>query len=363
MKASLVYDGGPGVNIPASMGEPAADQLVGTDLENLGELSCRICYDSLGQGRSSEKLHEHVVEVKNLSVYEHCNFTVRFGHDDILRVLYACANRKGVWVEFSQNDELETEIEITANFRAVIEWGRNTLSFNSHVDRHNDVGTVLYDRMAALAPALASFVLRPTGDPDRLSRPTVHRTVGLSNDQAWISLWLSGSRGFTHEQVRHRFAMSQRSTRYVDEDGSPYVLHPLIEKYLRDRSVPTEERDAATTAIEDSMEADRKAYRILADALTKYNVSAGMGKTDARKQARGAARGYLGNALASEMIFSAPVSGWKHMLRQRKNRLADAEIRDVYTDVLAALKSSRYGDRFAEFTTVPSPDGIGTVLA
>jgi hypothetical protein len=61
---------------------------------------------------------------------------------------------------------------------------------------------------------------------------TWQKTEDLSDDQANITLYLYGSRGFTHEQVRHRFAISQRSTRYVDEDGSPYIMHPLVAAYL-----------------------------------------------------------------------------------------------------------------------------------
>jgi thymidylate synthase ThyX len=63
-------------------------------------------------------------------------------------------------------------------------------------------------------------------------------------------------------------------------------------------------------------------------------------KTAARKQARGAARGYLGNALASDMLFTTSVTGWKWILSQRKNKLADAEIREVYTPAWTALQSS-----------------------
>jgi hypothetical protein len=51
------------------------------------------------------------------------------------------------------------------------------------------------------------------------------------------------------------------------------------------------------------------------------------------------------------------------MIRQRLSGAADAEMRAVYSQVLVALQTSRYGDRFAEFRVVPSPDGLGEVLA
>jgi thymidylate synthase ThyX len=102
---------------------------------------------------------------------------------------------------------------------------------------------------------------------------------------------------------------------------------------------------------------------LLVAVLEDYGKAKGLDKASARKQARGAARGYLGNALATEMLFSAPVSGWKWILSQRANRLADAEIRAVYGRVLPALKASRYGAMFTGLDLVPSPDGMGEVLA
>jgi thymidylate synthase ThyX len=83
----------------------------------------------------------------------------------------------------------------------------------------------------------------------------------------------------------------------------------------------------------------------------------------ARKQARGMARGYLGNALQTEMLFSASVAQWKRMLEQRLTPAADAEIRLVYELALAELKRSRYGAAFERYELVDSPDGLGKVLA
>ena len=363
MESLLVYDGSGPVRIPPSMGEPLPDQVCGTDLENLGEVASRICYDSLGlgpdgkrRGRSAVSLHAHILEVKNLSVLEHCTFTVRLsqGHPT-LAVLMACVNRKGVRV-----DVIRGGVEITVNFRAVLEWGRVTDTTNEACGQYRvrEIGQILRHFASGLAPTIFGSATRsPFQDDAELVRP-----ADLTDDQAHVSLYLRGSRGFTHEQVRHRFAMSQRSTRYCDESISEYVIHPLIEAYCDDFLVPSEDRDDVDRAMADSMRTDRFAYKLLVEKLQAYCESKGLDRTSARKQARGAARGYLGNALESEMIFTAPVSGWKWMLRQRKNALADAEIREVYTGVLSALKGSRYGERFLDYDLAPSPDGIGTVL-
>ena len=86
----------------------------------------------------------------------------------------------------------------------------------------------------------------------------------------------------------------------------------------------------------------------------------------ARKQARGAARGFLGNALQTELVFSASVQQWHWMLDQRASQWADAEIREIYAresaTVIAALRESQYAEEFAAYKNAPAPDGIGSIL-
>jgi hypothetical protein len=363
LHASLVFDDN-SLTVPLSMGNPKENQLTGTIHENLGELASRICYDSLGTGRSSEALHQHILDVKNHSIYEHIVFTI--GLDlaatsiSSLEFVKAFSNRKGVWFE---NRKKPNEFEVTVNLRTVLEWERHTRGFN-----YNTVTAVFGEVLRRWAH---NFVPRIIPEPQLCSlagsmlKQSWYKREDLTDDQANITMYLYGSRGFTHEQVRHRFAISQRSTRYVDEDGSPYIMHPLVAAYLADERVNSDVRRVIRGNIEQSIESDRETYRALVEDL-QYYCQKHMGITDktaARKQARGAARGYLGNALASDMLFTTNVTGWKWILSQRKNKLADAEIREVYTPGLYALQSSWYGDRFAEFTLVPSPDGLGTVLA
>lgn len=369
MNASLVFDGSGDPIIPESMGVPNADQFRGTSLEKLGETASRICYQSYGcypdgkpRGRSSAKLHEHILDVINLSVYEHCNFTVRFDTRDdrtAYGIFRSVANRKGIHVELT-----DSSIEVTVNFRAVLEWLRHSSPTNDD-DYATTLWKVLYVYANELAPQIFNQYpgLRSTSGVrfTWLLGIASLKTEGLTADQAWITLYLYGSRGFTHEQVRHRFAMSQRSTRYVDEDGSPYITHPLVAKFLHQG--PWIKRQIARGLIGLSTWADRTTYRYLVRVLEAFNRGNGLDKQTARKQARGASRGYLGNALASEMLFSAPVSGWQWILKQRASKFADAEIRTIYEPALAALKSSQYGHFFDDFNLVPSPDGMGCVLA
>ncbi len=174
--------------------------------------------------------------------------------------------------------------------------------------------------------------------------------------------------GNSHEQVRHGdwTAISQRSTRYVDESGSPWVRHPLLAKYIDTLDEQTEQD--FVQVLDDTIEHCGKTYDEIVARLQPWcleNIE-GITKLGARKQGRGAARGFLGNALTTEMIFSASAAQWAWMIGQRASRFADAEIREIYSrekeSVIEALWASRYGEAFANFEIKPSPDGIGTVV-
>lgn len=348
------------INIPKGMDKPKSDQMHSTVLDQLGELACRTCYDSLGSGRSSEGLHAHIREVINLSVYEHLTFTVNFAQEPDYEIVRGLINRKGLWFEPRDDDET---FDLTVNARTVLEWGRHSLNeWSSPIVEK--IGWTLWEHGYRLAPLAfqtptPNYVNRPI--PSLMDASTL-REDDLSDQQVFLSLWLYGSRGFTHEQVRHRFAISQRSTRYVDESESPYIEHPVITAYLADTETNLEDQRQVSKAIFASTESDRTTYDLTVEMLQAWLMKKGLQSTPARKQARGAARGYLGNALASEMIFTASVTDWKWILYNRKNALADAEIREVYTPGLQALKESMWGGCFLDFNTGPSPDGIGTVL-
>jgi thymidylate synthase ThyX len=179
--------------------------------------------------------------------------------------------------------------------------------------------------------------------------------------------------------VRHRFAISQRSTRYCDESESPWVLHPLIQRLIHTdpaetaRAFNTKKKDdepelssehvvSFLTSMTTMIESCRIGYRTTVSILEKVLRDQGCKRKQARKQARGAARGLLGNALQTEMIFSAPVVFWRHILEMRCANMSDAEIRFVYNYALPVLKECRYGDRFADFELEPAVDGMGYCL-
>lgn len=184
-----------------------------------------------------------------------------------------------------------------------------------------------------------------------------------TDEEKWITLYLVGSRGWSHELVRHGdwTAISQRSTRYCDESESEWVLHPLMSKWLDENDSPVWEQ--TKERMQELLDTSKNAYRETVSGLEKWLISRGVDKVSARKQARGAARGMLGNALETEVIFSASVAQWRHMLTMRAADAADAEIRLGFAEaVLPCLRQSRYADRFADFELVSASDGIGRSL-
>jgi flavin-dependent thymidylate synthase len=342
-------------------------QLQGTPAEQLTELAGRICYDSLGTGRSSEDYHKHITDSGHTSVLGHYNVTVWNGHK-----ISPCSlmGRPGVHIR----DGFGVTC-FTANLRALTEW---PYWGNKAEDK------VTYDlvnrTLAHVAPNIWKALPHYKPEVGPISPFTVIEPS--TAEECWVSMYLSSSRGVSHEWIRHghQSAISQRSTRYVDEAESTWVRHPLVKHVFE--KVPTAAEVALGAGNHQDLGVEvadvaRKHYVRVVKFLTKYLSEKGVDAHTARKQARGAARGYLGNALQTEMIFSASIAEWKHILLQRLHPAADAEIRAVAEDALGELKNSRYAHMFngpevvrmghhffvTNWTTTASPDGIGSVLA
>ncbi len=355
ISAFLVFDGSDEIHIPSHLGRPRADQMQGTTAERLAELAGRICYDSLGAGRSSAEYHRHILEVSHLSVWEHFNFTieVRLAKPDLFPIGLQFCNRPGIHLQLISAGGQEVKVAICANVRAILDYEKW---------RHSD--PFVHDPCIAWGQLWsAAKELAPQAFPNSAGS-YLHATYlnPTHPEHQWISLFLQGSRGFSHEQVRHRWrtAVSQRSTRYCDESESDWVVHPLLAK-LQD-ALPWERTQKLLGKVIRTTERARKAYDELVFLGQMYLKGEGADAHTARKQARGMARGYLGNALETEMLFSASVAQWKRMLEQRLTVAADAEIRLVYEKALSELKRSRYGSAFESYKLVDSPDGLGKVL-
>lgn len=361
INAALLWDGFDPI-VPAAMGTAKTGQLIGTQRELVSEVSGRACYDSLGTGRDSKSFHEHLLDVKHWSVYEHPWFTVNLGlmtNGTIRDVLLALINRPAIIVTY-----IDHNLRVTLNARHLLEWDEWTTKSGIPVSMSGwSMQKDLFETFVRLARPLMPQILQRLAVNDFASSFTEASIVPpVVEQEQFISLFLSGSRGFSHEQVRHRFSMSQRSTRFCDETDSAWVEHPLTTQYFEDTGnihAPGLRGD-----IDGAIAACRNVYIRLVDQLQDFVKAKNpkLDNTSARKQARGAARGYLGNALATEMVYTASVMNWKHMIAQRGTVFADAEIRHLYSIALPELQKSKYGEAFNMYKLAPSPDGLGNVI-
>lgn len=368
-----------GVEYDAAIDQIAAKgQMQGTNLERLGEIASRICYDSLGTGRSSADFHKNIIKVNHLSVYEHCVFTVNIHtrrHEEVAE--YACLflNMPTMFVR----QTTPYDLRVTLNLRHVREWSKprhGVFVDPTLVAAFGQALNALANEQAPMIMNGVGFVVESRERDGRMevtvpgtysTMKVVEATVPM---EQWITLLMTGSRGFSHELVRHGdwTAISQRSTRYVDENVSPWVEHPLLTQFkVEADTVPRasngEKTELSVADRGNHVEGEAKrTYAIMVAKLEAWLIAKGVDKFTARKQARGAARGYLGNALLTEVVFSANVQQWKHMLGMRACQAADAEIREAFCKALPELQGSRYGAAFAGYKLAPAPDGIGQIV-
>ena len=116
------------------------------------------------------------------------------------------------------------------------------------------------------------------------------------------------SRAMTHQLVRHRIASySQRSQRYVDEEGFSFVVPPEIA---------------------DNQEAKELFERVVEDARVAYKRLQGMGV------AREDARYLLPNACCSSIVVTMNARELLHFFTLRCCRRAQWEIRAVAKEML-----------------------------
>lgn len=188
-------------------------------------------------------------------------------------------------------------------------------------------------------------------------------------EHAQYSFFVSGiSRGLGNELVRHRvgIAISQRSTRYVDESEGKWIAHPLADQLFE-----AEERETRAEVIprrpsleeewNDLIHKARVLYLKIANAGEALLKSRGVDPLTARKQARGAARGALGIALETEMIWSANVRALRHVIAMRGDPAADGEIRELGV-LLLKIMEGELPAFFGDFTIMPAQDGIGETV-
>jgi thymidylate synthase (FAD) len=132
-------------------------------------------------------------------------------------------------------------------------------------------------------------------------------------EHAYATFRISGvSRAFTHQLVRHRLcSYSQQSQRYVDESNFSYVEPDSIKN-----------NPEAHSLFEDFMDKARKTY----SELQKLGVK----NEDARF--------VLPNAVETQIVVTANLREWRHIIELRGEPGAQWEIRRAAVEILKILK-------------------------
>ncbi len=142
------------------------------------------------------------------------------------------------------------------------------------------------------------------------------RTMGHLSvfEHASFTFGIEGvSRAMTHQLVRHRIASySQRSQRYVDEEGFGFVVPPTVR-----------ENPDARRLFDEMMESCREAYSRL--------VEMGIAKEDSRY--------LLPNACCSSIVVTMNARELLHFFTLRCCRRAQWEIREVAKEMLRLCRS------------------------
>jgi hypothetical protein len=273
--AKLVWDGGDKIRIPDEMGKPRADQLQGSVFEQLSELAGRVCYDSVGSGRTSPEYHKHIKEVGHLSVYEHTHMTVEiFMPLGVLSGIFL--NRPGLWVVPTKMDSFR----VTFNPRNILDWDAwsDGMGVDDLVGKPSDykIGHILAYHAEQAYPMMVTPRER---EKDHVAWIKEHSKVvsPIGEEEKWVSMFMVGSRGFSHELVRHgdRTGISQRSTRFVAENESEWIDHPLVQEYDKHLAKTKSVGDAANFMgrIYEGKNLAKKIYGEVVDTLQPWLVS------------------------------------------------------------------------------------------
>lgn len=324
---------------------------------------CGNCYDSLGSGRDSVEYHKHITEVGHTSVDEHANITFAVALDitNYLSCVENLVNRPGIWMckevpLIAMPGKGGFILRLTLNLRAIREW--------FEFPPMNKMYAIMGNKIQLLAKEKAPLVLHALNPSD--NDFPLQIVEPKYDEEKWVSVFFTNvSRGFSHELVRHKYrtAVSQRSTRYVDEGDSHWCWHPLILKNLNvDNEVILPDdgfnKNYCMRSLKEIQTLCQDGYRALVDRLQVKLIEEGSDKFTARKQARGAARGLLGNALNTELVFSASITQWKWMFGLRASAHADAEIRVVMNEVYEQFLE-RMPHHVQGYEKVSCPDNIG----
>lgn len=208
------------------------------------------------------------------------------------------------------------------------------------------------------------------GENGRACRDNQRRIVeqrhGSVLEHLSVSLFIEGiTRALSLELNRHRhFAISQRSTRYTEEEDAAIVLEPfyaeLYEKHRGyfERSVFPQDAPDEAWLVYNHIVAQQSAiaaYQQEVKQLMKLNPN-GLSGFELRKWARGKARNVLPHGIETRGTWTGNLRAWRHFIEVRSDRHAEPEIRRLANAVLGAV--APLAPIYFEDYTVEMVDGI-----
>lgn len=324
-------------------GKAGPHQFTGGPLDNLAELSGRICYSSVSEtkGKPSEKYHKHIAEVKHDSIYGHCvlPFEIDLYDAEGFReiILLGLTSRPGVWI----TEVSKGYIRVVVSLRAVLQW-YNAVSSGQGEWRHgpailsdyyppnedgkdtySNVNYAVYFGMYCAFHDLAKLTLAVRDKEYFIDTQDFGFHVLLDkpkyDQEHWMSFYIDEvSRDLLQELVRHHYqtAFSVRSTRYCDEAESNFITPPYLEQITS--AVCNTELERAHGVALDS-------YRMVYENLVWQQVPL--------KTARGVARSILPGGTETKLVFSASVAQLKWLISMRNHESAEPEIRKLAAEL------------------------------
>lgn len=280
---------------------PPAPQFTGTQGEKLLEYAGRICYDSFGKpgSRPTAAYLDHIVESRHTSILGHAVLHFSASEYELKKFVWMFRSEPGWYIDHANT--------LTINLRLLERKKPYFYEF------YPEVWNAFHEAYPLVITHRCQKVMEP-----RLflyEKPGKHQ---------WVTFHITCSRSCSHEWVRHSFqsAISQRSTRYVEEGDYKLSLHPLFSS-LPDLSRKFR-RDAEMFASQ-----SKQLYEGVVKKGEKILLARGFEKSKARKMARGAAARFLPHGLPTQFVYSASLYEWDNIFEQRISVEADSEIREL----------------------------------
>lgn len=289
----------------------ASQQYTGNYYEDLLEYAGRICYDSSGKPKSrpTKEYLLNLYDSKHHSVFGHA--VLSFEVTTKLAKLWFDYFQAipGWWVDLADS---EVYRKLTVNLRFILSEevreflfhldGDLVMLFNTFERMFCEQYPILYDNRTDFDYDKAKF---HEFEPAKIN---------------WYTFEIICSRSCSHEWIRHSYqsAISQRSTRYVDESDFNFVLHP--------------EFDGDISIVSNLVKDSKAAYA----ELMKSDLPL--------KTKRAVAARILPHGMATKIVYTVSEKELGYIFEQRISDHADAEIREIATQCRDLVLRHKDGD-------------------